>query len=123
MPAKKPLIVDSGVLKSPCASIQTTPQPAWSKPESMPMLTSQDPASTKGSCPAQYAPLSRQHPCQPAAFPLRPAHSAAAPCCRPDAHHQSYREPGSNIPACSFSFPGKEFPLVTVRAATSAPGP
>jgi hypothetical protein len=43
IPAKKPLTVDSGVLKSSWASIQTTPQRLSSKPERTPLLTSQDP--------------------------------------------------------------------------------
>jgi hypothetical protein len=52
IPAKNPLAVDSGVLKSACASSQTTPQRAWSNPASTPWHATQEPAIAIGSCPA-----------------------------------------------------------------------
>jgi hypothetical protein len=55
MPGKNPLVVVSGVLKSACASIQTTPVYACSIPVRTPWEVVQDPARTSGNCPAPMA--------------------------------------------------------------------
>jgi hypothetical protein len=55
MPGKKPLADEAGVLKSACASIQTTPQRPRPRPATTPMAASHDPASTIGSRPVLTA--------------------------------------------------------------------
>ena len=52
MPSKNPVVVESGVLKSACASNQTLPSPSAPTPATVPRQLWQFPASTTGSPPA-----------------------------------------------------------------------